>query len=182
MKDARGGYYSEGKMAYPLVRGAASLVIYADGHVTVGAWGTDAGWTSPSGARAVAVRQNLVPLVAGGRPTAAAAGNWHAWGNTCGQHSCAATVPGVENQWRSGVGVTASGALVYALGPGLAPLQLARLLARAGVVRGMELDINPEWPVFATYAPAAKLLRTAQGPQTFLQPQWARDFITVSAR
>lgn len=182
MADARGGYYSEGKMADPLVRGAASLVVYSDGRVSVGAWGTDLGWTSPSGARAIAVRQNLVPLVAGGRPTAAAAGNWHAWGNTCGASSCAASVPGVEDQWRSGVGVTASGALVYALGPHLAPLQLAQLLARAGVVRGMELDINPDWPVFATYAPNAKLLRTVQGPQTFFDAQWARDFITMSAR
>jgi hypothetical protein len=183
MKDAHGGYYSEGNMAYPLVRGAASLVIYSDGSATVGAWGTDVGSNSPTGARAVAVRQNLVPLVAGGRPTAAAAaGNWLAWGNTCGQHSCAASVPSVEDQWRSGVGVTASGALVYTLGPGLAPLQLARLLARAGVVRGMELDINPYWPVFATYAPNAKLLRTVQGPQTFIGTKWARDFITMSAR
>jgi hypothetical protein len=182
MKDAHGGYYSEGKMANPLVRGAASLVIYSDGRATVGAWGTDVGWNSPSGARAIAVRQNLVLLVADGRPTPAAAGNWLAWGNTCGQHSCAASVPSVENQWRSGVGVTATGALIYALGPGLAPLQLARLLARAGVVRGMELDINPEWPVFATYAPNGKLLDTAQGPQTFFGAQWARDFITMSAR
>jgi hypothetical protein len=182
MADAHGGYYSEGKMADPLVRGAASLVIYSDGRVTVGAWGTDVGWSSPSGARAIAVRQNLVPLVAGGRPTAAAAGNWHAWGNTCGTNSCAHSVPGVEDQWRSGVGITASGALVYALGPHLAPLQLAQLLARAGVVRGMQLDINPDWPVFATYGPDAKLLHTVQGPQTFFDAQWARDFITMSAR
>jgi hypothetical protein len=102
-------------------------------------------------------------------------------------------VPEVEHQWRSGVGVTASGALVYALGPGLAPLQLAWLLARAGAIRGMELDINPEWPVFAAYGPAAaagratpvngrKLLATVQGPGTFFERQWARDFITMSVR
>jgi hypothetical protein len=188
MSDAHGGYYSEGRMAYRLVRGAASLVIYAGGSVTVGAWGTDVAWSRSI----VAVRQNLVPLVADGRPTAAAAGNWPAWGNTCGSDSCAASVPGVVHQWRSGVGVTADGALVYALGPGLSPLQLARLLVRAGVVRGMELDINPEWPVFASYAPAGngraapsngrRLLATAQGPATFFDTQWARDFITMSAR
>ena len=172
-------------MAHPLVRGAASLVIYADGSVTVGAWGTDVGW-SP---KIVAVRQNLVPLVAGGRPTAAAAGKWQGWGNTCGADSCAASVPSIEHQWRSGVGVTADGALVYALGPGLDPLQLAELLARAGVMRGMELDINPYWPVFAAYAGTAarpsdgsKLLATVQGPATFFSPAWARDFITMSAR
>jgi len=140
----------------------------------------------------VAVRQNLVPLVAGGQPTAQAAGDWHAWGNTCGAHSCAASVPSVEQQWRSGVGVTADGALVFALGPDLNPLQLALLLVRAGVTRGMELDINPNWPVFASFAPVAgspaapfngsRLLQTAQGPATFFDPAWARDFITMSAR
>jgi hypothetical protein len=185
MPDTHGGYYSEGKMAYRLVRGAASLVIYADGSVTVGAWDTDVGW-SP---KIVAVRQNLVPLVAGGRPTAAAAGRWQAWGKTCGADSCAASVPGIEHGWRSGVGVTADGALVYALGPDLAPLQLAELLARAGAVRGMQLDINPDWPVFAAYAgtvatpsDGSKMLGTVQGPATFFSPSWARDFITMSAR
>jgi hypothetical protein len=188
MADAHGGFYSEGRMAYPLVRGAASLVIYAGGSVTVGAWGTDVAWSRSI----VAVRQDLVPLVAGGRPTAAAIGDWRAWGDTCGSHSCAASVPGVEHQWRSGVGVTADGALVYALGPDLAPLQLAQLLVRAGVVRGMQLDINPNWPVFASYTPAgngraapsngSRLLATVQGPVTFFDSQWARDFFTMSVR
>lgn len=190
MTDAHGGYYTEGRMVYPLVTGAASLVIYADGSVTVGAWGTDVGMAG----NVVSVRQNLVPLVADGRPTAlAASGDWRAWGNTCGAHSCAASVPGIEHQWRSGVGVTTNGALVYAVGQALDPLQLAQLLARAGAVRGMELDINPSWPVFASYAPPAprglaapsngsKLLSTTrQGPWTFFEPWWARDFITMSA-
>jgi hypothetical protein len=189
MKDARGGYFAEGRNPYPLVRGAASLVFYASGDVTVGTWGADVRQVHG----VVAVRQNLTLLVSGGRPTAAARGDWHHWGNTCGVTSCAASVPEVEHQWRSGVGVTASGALVYALGPGLAPLQLAWLLTRAGAVRGMELDINPEWPVFAAYGPAAaagratpvngrKLLTTVQGPGTFFERHWARDFITMSAR
>ena len=57
----------------------------------------------------------------------------------------------------------------------------------------MELDINPNWPVFVTYDPPAgvvagpangrKLLAsTAQGPATFFEAAWARDFITMSAR
>ena len=37
----RGGYYTEGRMIDPLRRGAASLVICADGSVDMGAWGTD---------------------------------------------------------------------------------------------------------------------------------------------
>jgi len=190
MKDAHGGYYTEGRMVDPLRPGAASLVINADGSVTVGAWERDVAMTR----NVVSVRQNLWPLVAGGQPTAQAASrDWQAWGSTCGATSCQHSVPGIEHQWRSGAGVTASGALVYVTGPALAPLQLAQLLVRAGVVRGMQLDINPAWTVFVTYDPLAggpaapfngsKLLpATTQGPSTFFQSWWARDFITMSAR
>ena len=190
MADAHGGYYTEGRLIDPLVPGDASVVIYANGAIAVGAWGADVHMTRS----VVAVRQNLVPLVADGTPTALAASpDWKAWGNTCGARSCAASVPGVEHQWRSGLGVTADGALVYALGPALDPLQLAELLVRAGVVRGMELDINPGWPVFATYRPATsnglaepangtKLLSTRLNAGTFFQVSYARDFITMSAR
>jgi hypothetical protein len=191
MNQARGGYYTEGRVIDPLRDGAASLVVYADGSVGLGAWGSDVRMT----AQVVSVRQNLLPLVAGGRPTPqASTSRWRqTWGDTCGATSCAARVPGIEHQWRSGLGITADGALVYAAGPALDPLQLAELLVRAGAVRGMQLDINPNWPVFVTYDPPAgaaasaangsKLLAsTAQGPTTFFQAGWARDFITMSVR
>jgi len=191
MNEAGGGYYTEGRTVYPLVAGAASLVIYADGHVTVGAWAQDV-TMAPN---VVSVRQNLLPLVAGGQATAqAASGDWRSWGNTCGASSCSPSVPGVEYQWRSAVGVTADGALVYATGSALSPLQLAQLLVRARVVRGMELDINPSWPDFVAYDPpgghglaapsnGTKLLSsTIQGPRTFFTASWARDFVTMSIR
>jgi Phosphodiester glycosidase len=191
MSQARGGYYTEGRVVDPLRAGAASLVIYADGSVDIGAWGSDVTMTR----RVASVRQNLLPLVADGRPTPrAATARWlRAWGSTCGATSCSPAVPGIEHQWRSGLGITADGALVYVAGPALDPLQLAELLVRAGAVRGMQLDINPNWPVFVTYDPPAgtpaapangrKLLAsTAQGPWTFFEASWARDFITMSAR
>ena len=190
MKDAEGGYYTEGRLIDPLRRGAASLVIYANGSANVGAWDGDVRMTPD----VVDVRQNLVPLVAGGRPTPRArSAQWQVWGSTCGASSCAHSVPGIEHQWRSAVGVTSDGALVYAQGPGLDPLQLALLLVRARVVRGMELDINPDWPVFATYDPPSEhglatpsdghlLTATVRGPDTFFDPSWARDFITMSGR
>jgi hypothetical protein len=190
MNQARGGYYTEGRMIDPLRAGAASLVIYADGSVDLGAWGTDVTMTP----QVASVRQNLLSLVADGRPTPqAASARWRAWGSTCGATSCGSRVPGIEHQWRSGLGITADGALVYAAGPALDPLQLAELLVRAGAVRGMQLDINPNWPVFVTYDPPTgatatpangrKLLPdTAQGPWTFFESWWARDFITMSAR
>ena len=114
MNAARGGYYTEGRVIDPLRPGAASLVIYADGSVDLGAWGTDVTMTP----RVVSVRQNLLPLVAGGRPTPrASTSRWRAWGSTCGATSCSAAVPGIEHQWRSGLGITADGALVYVAGP-----------------------------------------------------------------
>ena len=186
-----GGYFTEGRVVVPLVAGAASLVIYANGTVDVGAWGSDVSMAPD----VVAVRQNLTPLVEEGRPTMqAASADWLSWGNTCGATSCAHAVPGVEQQWRSGVGVTADGALVYATGPSLTPLQLAQLLVRADVVRGMELDINPNWPFLVTYSPADPgglatpangtnlVATTVQGPATPFDPAWARDFVTLSAR
>jgi hypothetical protein len=188
MKDAGGGYITEGRTVYPLVSGAASLVIHSDGLVNVGAWGTDVTMTPD----VVAVRQNLVPLVEAGQPTAQAANpNWNVWGATCGVSSCSGA--GIENQWRSSVGVTANGALVYVSGPAIDPLQLAQLLVQAGVVRGMELDINPSWPVFASYAPPAGAPAAPEngtdlapssvpGPATFFTASWARDFVTMSAR
>lgn len=189
MKDAHGGYLTEGRVVVPLRRGAASIVISSDGSVQIGTWGGDVG---PH--RGIAsVRQNLVLLVADGRPTTAAATpHWLAWGNTCGATSCAPAAGSIERQWRSGLGITASGALVYVYGPALAPLQLADLLARAGARRALELDINPDWPDFASYAagggPAnpgngvALLPGSVQGPWTFFESFWARDFITLSAR
>ncbi|HVC13697.1 MAG TPA: hypothetical protein VND62_02430 [Acidimicrobiales bacterium] len=189
MATAGGGYYTTGRAVVPLVAGAASLVIDVNGSVTVGTWGQ----TVTMSADVASVRQNLVPLVAGASPTAQASSpDWLSWGNTCGATSC--TGPGIEHQWRSGVGVTADGALAYTCGPALSPLQLADLLVRAGVVRGMQLDINPYWTVFATYDPATPaapaapadgsrlVSSTVQGPATFFDPSWARDFITMSAR
>jgi hypothetical protein len=190
MHDAHGGYYTEGRMIDPLRPGAASLVIYTDGTIDLGAWGSDVTMTP----QVASVRQNLAPLVAGGRSTVrAASANWQQWGSTCAATSCGHGIPGVEHQWRSGLGIAADGALIYAAGPDLDPLQLAQLLVRARAVRGMELDINPTWPVFATYdpppgAPAApsngrKLLSsTTPGPATFFEASWARDFVTMSAR
>jgi hypothetical protein len=191
MADARGGYYTEGRVVEPLRKGAASLVIYNNGDVRLGAWGTEVAMTK----NVASVRQNLVLLVDHGRPTPEASSpDWQLWGATCGATSCSSGVPGIEHQWRSGLGVTAGGDLVYVTGPALDPLQLAELLVRAGAERAMQLDINPDWTVFVTYDPptpgglatpqnGTKLLAgTIQGPWTFFEPYWARDFVTMSAR
>jgi len=65
MGDARGGYYTEGRIVRPLVSEAVSLVIYANGSATVGAWGSDVTMTPA----VAAVWQNLSPLVVNGAPS-----------------------------------------------------------------------------------------------------------------
>jgi hypothetical protein len=97
---------------------------------------------------------------------------------------------------RSGLGVTANGALVYVGGPNLNITDLANLLVRAGAVRGMELDINSDWVNFATFSPSSPnglasasngtdllpLADMAGPPSRYFDTWWARDFITMSAR
>ncbi len=182
MADSGGGYFSEGKLVDPLRVGSASLVIYKDGTITVGQWGRDVSMTP----NVVAVRQNLGLLVDHGQAVPGLNPNdIIQWGSTLGN---------IPNVWRSGVGITQSGALVYVAGPDLTIVDLAQLMVAAHIYTGMELDINPYWPCFAYYTPVAPstiatpangqvLLSTmAHGPNLFFQPSWARDFITMSAR
>ncbi|MCW2709607.1 MAG: hypothetical protein JWM22_3449, partial [Frankiales bacterium] len=60
---------------------------------------------------------------------------------------------------------------------------LATLLQRAGSVQAMELDINPEWTSFVTYAPSRtekNLLPDMQRSPKRYDTTSSRDFITVS--
>jgi hypothetical protein len=133
----------------------------------------------------VSVRQNLDLLVDNGQVVPAAYNaSSSAWGATLGN---------ALYVWRSGLGVTADGALVYVGGPGLDIIDLANLLVRAGAVRAMELDINTDWVNFSTYQPATptglasatngtELLSGMTGtPGRYFESWWARDFIAMSA-
>ncbi len=142
MGDAQGGYYDSGRLDRTMRTGAATLWITSNGTLDVGQWGRDVSMQTPG---LVMARQNLDLIVDGGQPVAGVQDNDPArWGYTVGN---AVLV------WRSGLGVTANGALVYVGGPGLSAYSLARVLARAGAVRGMELDINSDWVDFFTYQP-----------------------------
>jgi hypothetical protein len=139
MDQARGGVYFGGQEVRGLVGGAASLVIFKDGSATVGVWGRDVNM-SPD---VEAVRQNLELLVDGGQLNPALQENdTTAFGATLGNNVYV---------WRSGVGVDANGALIYAGGPALSVVSLAKTLQNAGAVRAMELDINTDWVSAYTY-------------------------------
>jgi hypothetical protein len=175
--DSHGGWYADNREARPLVPGAASLMVRRDGTVDVGAWGSELRMTPD----VASVRQNLVPLVDNGavNPTSATGGTAE-WGSTVGQ---AAYIH------RSAFGVTPTGAMIYVGGPALSVCTLGNLLRSAGVVRGMELDINPAWVSGAYFHPdgasrprAFKLFPDEQiGAQYYLQTS-SRDFFSFDLR
>ena len=137
MGQSNGGWYSEGQTPLPLVNGAASAVIYSNGTVRVGMWGRDFTMTPD----VVSVRQNLSMLVDGG--VAAPDLSIGSWG---------AVIAGMAYDWRSGLGTDRFGNLIYVAGSDLSPTDLAHLLIAAGAVEAMQLDINPQWPIYSTYA------------------------------
>ena len=83
------------------------------------------------------------------------------------------------------LGVIADGALVYVAGPALTAKSLAESLQRAGAVRAMTLDINPEWVQLDVASRPGGPLQTAVPGQFRPADQyiygWTRDFITVLA-
>jgi hypothetical protein len=158
--------------------GAASLVFYKDGHVVVGTWGRDVSMTPD----VMGVRQNLRLIVDHGTvPTGVDSNIESGWGLTIG---------GKYFVWRSGVGVTADGRVVFVYGPALSVRTLADLLQRAGCVQAMQLDINPAWMSFMYYKPPAggadpvpvKLLAGQQRPADRYYTTTSRDFVAVFAR
>ncbi len=181
MDAANGGYYTDGKTVDPAPHGGGVLRDLPERESTVGQWGRDVSM-SPD---VVSVRQNLDLLVDNGQVVPAAYNSSSLrWGATLG---------GADYVWRSGMGVTANGAIVYVGGPGLNIVDLANILVKAGAVRAMELDINTDWVNYSTYQPATptgsataangtELLSGMTGtPGRYFQPWWARDFITMSA-
>ncbi|HUJ05380.1 MAG TPA: phosphodiester glycosidase family protein [Streptosporangiaceae bacterium] len=135
-----GGFYLNGHYDGRLVKGEASEVYYKNGDMTIGTWGRGALHMGPD---VQGVRQNLKLIVINGRVPATVDQNVEAsWGATLG---------GKYYVWRSGIGVTRDGRIIYVYGPALDVRTLAELLQRAGCVSAMELDINPDWMSFMYY-------------------------------
>jgi hypothetical protein len=181
MQDAHGGYYTDGQTIVPLRRGAAAAVIYKDGTMSVGMWGRDFELTN----QVESVRENLNLIVDSGKPVPnVGSSNFAIWGATLG---------GKAYVWRSGMGVTANGAIVYAAGPTLSVGSLAKVLADAGAVRAMELDINIDWVQYSSFNAAhgamvnggdgTSLLSSMVGsPSRYFVNWWNRDFFAMSLR
>jgi hypothetical protein len=178
MAAAGGGFYLNGSYRGALRPGAASMVYYRDGHLAIGSWGHQLGMTR----EVVGIRQNLRLIVENGQIPAAVDQNVvSTWGATLG---------GGYYVWRSGVGITREGRVVFVYGPALDVRTLAGLLRRAGSVEAMQLDINPDWTNFMYYRPGrtpanpvpASLLPGQVQPAGRYYAQASRDFTAVFAR
>jgi len=135
--DSAEGFYTHGTLYYPMVNGHATLVAYADGRYDVINW--TAGHRPPPGV--VVARQNLHLLVNNGHATSGVnvGSNW------------GITLHGVPDVWRTGVGINSKGDLIYVAASYQTAASLAQVFIHLGCVRAMQLDINPEWPIFVTY-------------------------------
>lgn len=144
----------------------------------IAVWGRDASLTP----NLTGVRQSLKLIVDHGRvPDSVDNDVESGWG---------LTIAGKYFVWRSGVGVTAEGRLLFAYGPALSVRTLADLLASAGAVRAMQLDINPAWMSFMYDRPqpdpanptAVRLLPAQKRPADRYYEDTGRDFTAVYAR
>ena len=178
LDSAGGGFYLNGKHKGALVKGAATVVYYRDGTIKIGAWGRELGMTP----NVVGVRQNLKLLIDHGQVSPSLNSDvLSKWGATLG---------GGYYVWRSGIGITEGGRVIFVYGPSLNVEDLANLLHRAGAVEGMQLDINPEWMSFDYYKAGSTpqdpvphaLLPTQQGSTYRYYQPYSRDFTVVYSR
>jgi hypothetical protein len=178
LASAQGGFYLNGHTAGALTPGAASIVYYKNGRIKIGVWDQTVRMSSS----VAGVRQNLKLIVKNGRVPASVNFNVETnWGATLG---------GSYYVWRSGLGITRDGRVIFVYGPELDVQGLADLLQRAGVVEGMQLDINPYWMSYEYYqahghpsdpTPVALLPTQQQTAYRYYSP-YSRDFTAVFAR
>jgi hypothetical protein len=170
--DAAAGFYTHDILYFPMRKGIATLVRYKNGSVDIVSW---TGGVRPDSS-VVMARQNLSLMINGSEPTNATLNN-SLWG---------LTLHGAPAVWRTALAIDAGGNLMYVAAPEQTARSLAILLTKIHAVRAMQLDINPAWPIFVTYAnrgaagPALFVPNSSQIPNRFLYPS-TKDFFAVFA-
>jgi hypothetical protein len=171
--DGQNGSAVNGQTNEPLKDGLATLIGYRNGTVNILDWknGPDVG-------RNVAfARQSLPPIIWNGKLNPSL-NDGPQWGATLGN---------AVRVWRTGVGIDRHGNIIYAAADYQTVVTLAQILKRAGAVRAMQFDINPEWPTLITYAhnhgliPAKVVPNVMQPATRYLVPD-DRDFFAVYRR
>ncbi len=140
-KDGQYGMAVGAKTYVPMQDGLGTLIVHKDNTVSIEQY--SAQQTDLS--QALLARQNGPLIVQDGAVTPATlSGGMQRWG---------LTVTDSMYTWRSGVGVTKNGNLVYAVGPSLNTNTLAIALQAGGAVNAIQLDINPYWVRFVLFQP-----------------------------
>lgn len=172
------GMMVDGVTLLPPFPGLATLAIYKDGHVNIGAWD---GGISPT-PDIIAFRQNCPPIVQNGQLSEMVnVSNSVMWGDTIGNE---------DITWRTGVGITQdSRYLIYAVGNATSLQTLAQGLLEAGAYNAMQLEINQHYAHFATYQSTGKpgdplkavqlLDQMEDDPQLYLAPH-SRDYFYLT--
>jgi hypothetical protein len=130
-----GGYYTEGKMIWPLVQGMAALIIDQKGKIDIGVWGVSPGMRLNNLSSFVTVRQNLRPTVIDGQLNPELKNGY--WGG------------GKKGEifiLRSGVCKRTDGRILFAIGAPIDATTLAQAMVHAGCEEGMQLDQNESYP------------------------------------
>jgi hypothetical protein len=154
--------------------GNATVVAYKSGAVNIVSWRGGPN-LRPNMAWA---RQSLPLIVENGHRNPALDLSTD-WGYTLGN---------AVRVWRTGLGIDKHGNLIYVAAPDQTVITLANILIHAGAVRGMELDINPEWYTLITYrhkhgqiVPTQVAYNYQQSSQRYLVPD-DRDFFAIYRR
>jgi hypothetical protein len=126
----------------PPREGFATAALTKDGKMNIGAWGTE---IDPKDKNIVTYRQNLRPIVSKGKIP-----------EDIYQRSRGAIRPDASTSdplegdlkahtWRSGIGITKTGDILFAAGDFLDGELLATALQQAGAERAMQLDVNASY-------------------------------------
>lgn len=134
------GMYADGHEYVPLRNGLATLCVAKDGTLKMGEWGSDIAWDD----KYEACRQNAVLLVQNGEVSKRTTEGNDTWGYVQVNSSEFIT-------WRSAVGLTKDGNLLYAAGNSLSAETLAKALWAAGAYTAMQLDINSPYVLLGLF-------------------------------
>jgi hypothetical protein len=171
--DGNNGSSIGGREYEPLKDGLATLIAYRDGRVDVRTW-----HGGPVAGPTIAFARQSLPLIVDHGRLNPALNDSSQWGYTLGN---------AVRVWRTGAGIDRRGNLIYAAANYQTVTTLAEILRRAGAVRAMQLDINPEWPTLITYTHwhgprPVKIVPNDQQPvNRYLVPD-DRDFFAVYRR
>ncbi len=174
-RDGKYGMIVGGKTYLPLENDIGTLVGYNDGTLQIVRYtGQD------FGQNVAFIRQNCPILIENGQIFALNEEDKKLWGRTFNADIFT---------WRSGVGLTANGNLIYAVGNNLSPQTLAEALKMAGAVNAIQLDINPFWVRFNIFRPTGAgtyksitLTKDLKDGSTSYLNGYGKDFFYVYAK